>query len=446
MTTSIRPSRCCRRAAPVTSLAGPISFTALLLASLLSRSLPASADDRIQARLLDPDPVPQHAGHRVHYVQLGTYPTLREASYLRSVVQNLGPTRVEQKDGAYRVLLGRFGDPGQAEAFVKEHRLRKLFPGLWVDVLSSDISGGPGNGAVEIPLTEQEKDLRFLQIDLHCGKDAEGIERKTGRYTAQFVPEPGQTGPAPSMEIHWSCATASAAPAQPQPVPVDDKAAEWAAKDRERNPSFVGIAPMAAMGSFSATGGTLGALSLTHFSYGFQLSAFKSFGGIGPIAEYRLINARYGGGTGVATPFFSLQHDARVGVRLPFAHRFEIEPMGGFASQAFLLGTSLSDASFKSIWTPLVAGRVRLRLFELSNRASIDLTGGYAYFLPGTNADVAATSGSVIMGQLRARHFTTDSWGADWFFEFNSISRGATGLTQGENLFKVGVSFLITAD
>src|SRR5690606_36049492 len=117
---------------------------------------------------LEPTTASATQGHRVYTVQVGAYPTLKQAAYLRAVVENLGPVRVEKAGETYRVLLGRFGDEAEAEKFVTKYRLKQLFPNLWVDVISSDISGGPGNGANEIPLAEQEKDTRTVNVDLYC--------------------------------------------------------------------------------------------------------------------------------------------------------------------------------------------------------------------------------------------------------------------------------------
>lgn len=421
--------------------ASPLLACLLALAvAAAAASPPARADDRVEPRLLEPgtgpDPsAPARKQHRVYFVQLGAYSTLREAAFLRRAVQNLGPVRVERVGNTYRVLLGRFGDAEAAEKFVADHRLRSLFPALWIDVLTTDISGGPGNGAAEIPLAEQEKETQTVNVDLYCGASAEGEgdgkPRRRGRYVAQFTQENGQPPANPAMEIRWSCATGNR------------EADDWREKDKERNPSFVGVAPVTAMGSFSNTGGTLGDLGLTHFSYGLQLSAFKTLGGIGPLLEYRLINARYSGGSGNPTPIFNLQHSILVGARLPFAHRFEIEPMAGFVNQPFMTGSSIADATFKNVWTPQLGGRVRARVFELSNRASIDLTVGYGHYLSASGADAASEGGSLITGQLRARHFSSDTWGADWFFEFNSIARNGDGFSQSESLFRFGVTFLL---
>jgi hypothetical protein len=248
---------------------------------------------------------------------------------------------------------------------------------------------------------------------------------------AQFTPEPGQPNATPSLEIKWSCLNSGQ---------VLDS---WAEKNRERNPSYVGVAPLLALGSLSHSGGTIGELGLSRFSYGLQLSAFKSLGGIGPVAEYRLINARYSGGTGNPTPIFDLQHSALAGVRLPFFHRFEIEPLAGFVTQSFLQGSSVGDAAFKSIWTPFVSGRLRLRVIEFTDRASADLAAGFGYFLPATNSDVTSASGSVITGQFRLRHFSNQGWGSDWFIEYDQYSRAAGSATQSENLLRFGVSFLV---
>lgn len=414
-------------------------FSRKTIWALLCLAQTAQADDRLQGRLLEPDaPAPSPPsktseaakGFRIYYIQVGAFPTLRQASYLRSVIQNLGPSRVEKTGQTYRVLLGQFGDAEKAEAFIQETRLRTLFPALWVDILTSDIADGPGNGVTEVPLTEQEKDTRTINVGLYCGSEGPKAERR-GSYLAQFTPDPGQADATPSMEIKWSCINSAQV--------LDD----WAQKNRERNPSYLGVAPLIAMGSLSQSGGALGELGLSHFSYGLQLSAFKSLGGIGPVLEYRLINARYSGGSGTPTPIFDLQQSAMAGVRLPFAHRFEAEPLAGFVTQSFLQGTTLGDASFKSIWTPHISGRLRLRVIEFTDRASLDLSGGFGYFVPATNSEIDGASGSVVTGQFRLRHFSNEGWGSDWFVEYNSYVRSSNGATQGESMLRIGVSFLL---
>jgi hypothetical protein len=274
---------------------------------------------------------------------------------------------------------------------------------------------------------------RTLSLHLYCGAETDTDKKplKRGTITTSFEPVEGAPPASPSLEIHWSCLT--------DPKPVEN----WAERERERNPSFVGVAPTVAMGSFSTTGGTLGDDSLTYFGYGAQFSAFRTISGYGPVAEYRLTNARYSGGSASRGPVMDLQHSALVGVRLPFFHRLEVEPLFGFASQPFLTGSTMGEAQFAHVWTPQIGGRIRVRAIEMSERASIDLGLGYGHFLSAQNADVSSTGGSAITGQMRVRQFSSDTWGSDWFVEYSTVSRGTESLTQGESVIRVGVSFLI---
>lgn len=341
--------------------------TLLAIWTLAGQSLTVLADDRLQGRLLEPDPVPPRA-----QLEAGAAP-------LKPKVQNS----------------------------VAEIPL--------------------------IPLPTQEVDPREFNINLYCGGQGPKAERR-GTYKGQYTPEPGQPNATPSLEVKWSCINSAQV--------LDD----WVQKNRERNPTYLGVAPLVAMGSLIHSGGSIGELGLSNFSYGLQLSAFKSLGGIGPVAEYRLINARYSGGAGNPSPIFNLQHSALAGVRLPFFHRFEIEPLAGFVTQSFLQGASINNAAFSGIWTPFGSGRLRLRAIEFTDRASVDLSAGFGYFLPASNNEVTSASGSVLTGQFRLRHFTHQGWGSDWFIEFDRNSRSGSGAIQSESLLRFGVSVLVELD
>jgi hypothetical protein len=371
---------------------------------------------------------------RVFSLQLGSYTSVRLAGFLRKTVSTLAPARIDQIElpngggMVYRVLLGTFDNVREAEEFATENRLYKLFPKLWIDPVQVDASKAPKPGSEfeRVPDDVPDQDPYTLKVDLHC---AEG--GKYGEYLARFSPNDEHAKGRIDVDLHWNCG------------PGDGT--DWSMKDLERNPSYLGFTAFAGSGSLSAESATAGSLSRSIFAYGIQLSAFRSFRGVGPTLEYRLTNSRFSGDGVLPSPLFDIDHRFFAGARLPFAHRFELEPQLGLAQTRFFSGATPDEAAFHKVFVPQVGARVRARVLEITGRASIDLAAGYRLILPTTDSVVSSSTGSNLHFQVRARHFAPSHWGGDWYMELERTSvgtRDAQALTQGETRFSVGATFL----
>lgn len=361
-------------------------------------------------------------------VQVGAYTSIRKAAVIRAVLENLGPARVEKLTGdngepLYRVLVGAFPDIGTAERFAKESRLKALFPKLWLNPVSLD-TPPPRGPARTIPVEELEQDPYRVDMNLHC-EDG----KRHGLYQAILHPEDKSIDNTVALAVHWNC--------------IPNSPENWLARDQERNPSHWSLAPLMGFGSLSNTGAAAGSVEASDFAYGIQAALFRSFGGMGPTLEYRLLNHRYSAQGSLAGPTFVVEHRLLVGARLPFLRRFEAEPLLGFSNRNFLLGSVASNRVFEGLLIPEMAVRGRVRLIELHDRGYIDFTGGFHYLFSTGSGALDAKPGSRLSFAIRARHFFPDTWGTDWFAEYGSLSQGVGVVAQAESLLAVGVSFML---
>lgn len=374
-------------------------------------------------------------GRRDYGVQIGAYTSIRKAAIVKSIVENLAPARVDRilgdgggdsRETLYRVVVGRFKTMHEAERFARESRLKRLFPKLWMNPVSLEAEP-PIKPGHKVSDEELGVDPYHVEMALHCQDN-----KRHGTYRALLQPEPETKGSEVQLEVNWNC--------------IPDPKENWRAAEAERNPTYFQLAPVASLGSLSTTNTVTGDLLKSTFSYGILVSAFKSLGGVGPTMEYRLLNRRYEGLAGGLNAIqFAFEHRAQVGMRLPFGHRFEIEPHFGFYTQLFHDGTSPATAAISQAWVPHAGGKARLHLIHIRDRAGVSLTAGYSFLFPTNWSGFNVNTGMEIMAQLRARNFFPSWWGTDWFMEYRYLNQGAGNTTsQIESQFVMGVSLLIS--
>jgi hypothetical protein len=321
------------------------------------------------------------------------------------------------------VLLGEFKDINKAEAFVREHRLKKLFPNLWLNPISLDVPP-PLGPPQAIPDSELEKDSYHLAVTLNCEAD-----KRYGREDFYFRPDEPGAGQEINVALNWSC--------NPKKGPSN-----WREKDIERNPTQISFAPVVALGSLSTEDSTTSNPSASEFAYGATLGAFKNFDGPGPWLEVRLLNRRFSGQPAFPSPVFALEHRILVGGRLPFSHRLSVGLSFGYGTRNFLLGSSSTNLVFENVFAPQFGLRARYVLFELSERAFIDLSGAYSTIMAVKKESVESQTGSTLSFTIRARHFFPSDWGVDWFTEYSSTSQATSRSKQSESKLIVGITAL----
>jgi hypothetical protein len=357
-------------------------------------------------------------------VQIGAYTNLRKAAIIRDVVANLGPARVDKLTGdygaiLYRVLVGSFNSIEAAEQFAHDSRLKKLFPELWMNPVSLP---SPNGKSEEVSKEDLKKDPHYLDMTLNCEAG-----KKWGQHRMVLLPEDKTVDNEMALTVHWNC--------------IPNTPENWLARDTERNPSHWSIAPLAGFGGLSTTDPT-GERNAFNFSYGLQLAAFKSFGGMGPVAEYRVLNHRYTGATGMTKPMFVFENRLLVGARLPYKHWFEIEPLFGFMNHQFMQTPTPTTIRIESALVPQAALKFRYRLVEMTERAFIDFAGAYHHLFATETDTLDVRVGSLITFALRARHFFPQGWGADWFAEYSLTSQKANTVEQTESRFLIGLTLM----
>lgn len=362
---------------------------------------------------------------KTYSIQLGTYTNLKKAVAVKEIIQNVILAQVQRiktdkNTSLYRVLAGTFATIQKADDFARSHRLKDLFKDVWMDPIAVETPMAEG----EILTAEQlEQDPFYLHLDLHCEKG-----KKYGTYKAELQPSEADPNRNIDVKVEWNC------------IPLSTE--RWAARDEERNPSHLFLSPMFGLGSNTNTGSSIGSVNASDFSYGFDFGGFKSFGGMGPTFEYRLLNHRYAAQAPAPAALFVLSHRFLVGARLPISHRFEFQPLFGFFTENFAQGTTLGSLTYASQLLAQAGVRMTWHLFNLDDRSSLNAVGGVHYLFPATTSTLTVQSGLEWTIKLQSEHFNPDGWGADWFMEYTNHSQNASTFQQADTMFMFGVSIL----
>lgn len=376
---------------------------------------------------VDSKPAQPLSGKKKFTVQVGAYNSLRKAALLRSLLKEIGPVQVERihsekYESIYRVLVGEFDTEEQARRYLEAHHFKDLFKNVWINAISLGGSD-PDHPNEIIPEDTLEQDPYVVNVNLQCTNG-----RKYGTFKTELKPDEKDIQKDVDLKVQWNC--------------ISDIRERWLAKDELRSPSHVGLSALVGMGSLDLNDTTLGALSRSDFAYGLDFKAFRSFGGIGPTFEYRLINHRYTGSAAAISPQFFMTHRFLVGARLPISHRFEFQPTFGYFTHGFLQGATANSAVVVDPFLSQVGIRFIYHFLELEDRTWFDLIGGYNYILPSSSALFTVNSGYDWSAKIQTSHFNRDNWGLNWFFEYSSRSITTPGFTQGDSLFLLGVSAL----
>jgi hypothetical protein len=359
-------------------------------------------------------------------VQVGAYSKLRKAAAVRAILEAIGTAKVEKIHGEkdevlYRVLIGTFATAQKAQDFINSHHIRDVFKGVWVNII--DLESPPQESGEElVPDSEVDNDPYSLQVNLYCEQN-----KRYGQYKWDLKPDPKNPNHDVDIKINWNCI----------PDPYD----KWAAKDEYRNPSHIWIAPLFGIGSISANDSSAGSASRFDLAYGADIGAFKSFGGIGPTVEYRILNHSLSLNAGGSPSQSVLTHRALLGFRLPISHRFEFQPLFGFYTEYLYSGAT---GTFTDPLLLQAGARVTWHILELENRAWFNLIFGYHYLLPSTTNTFTVSSGSEWNVRLQSRAFFQDSGGIDWFLEYSSRAQSTPTLQQTDSLMLLGISALIS--
>jgi hypothetical protein len=356
-------------------------------------------------------------------IQVGAFNSLRKSAVIRSLLKNLGEVKVErihtdENQSLYRVLLGNFKSTDEANEFAKSHQLSKLFEGVWIN--SVEITKSESE---IIPPETLDQDPYVVHIQLYCEE-----KKKYGDYFAELQPDEKDSQRNVELKLSWNC--------------IPNLSERWLAKDEERSPSHFFVTPLFGLGNVNASDSSWGSLNRFDLSYGVELGAFKSLGGMGPTFEYRILNHRLSGDSQVAAPEFKLTHRALLGARLPLSHRLEFQPLFGLFTSNFIEGTSISQLQMDQTLLSQLGFRATWHLLELTDRTWFNVTAGFSHLFGSTQDSLTIQSGTEVSLKFQARHFFRNDWGIDWFFEYFNHSQGTSSLQQSNSLVLVGVSAL----
>ncbi len=359
-------------------------------------------------------------------------------------MNNLSPSRVEGIDDpkggkVYRVLVGQFRSLRQADGFISENRLKKLFSERWVNAVRVDHSDVRPDQNVRKPGDPEPKESEVsdpyqLTAQLNC----EGTRQ--GEYKAQFKPDPEVKGSEVIVKVQWECTIKN--PLAPSENKKTDEPKPVEKGPQEGLPSYFALSGIGGYASVSANHPTLGNVSPAGIVYGGEFSAYSNlWHGIGPVLDYRFVARR----TQLAGAYqTSFDQRLNAGVNLPLGRFFDFQPVLGFFSQNFIADDGAGTQVFNTLYIPQFGLNVRLNILRPREGVSIDLMGKANYLIPLVLGAGEVTSGFQFGGALRTRMIYPKSFGGDWFLEYTYRMQSHTSVWQTESNFIGGLTILLS--
>ena len=368
-------------------------------------------------------------GEKVIMIQIGAFQSARKAAWAAALLEGIGPSRVERipgesKSTIYRVLVGDFRTLEEARTFVNETKLKALFPSLWINAVQLENQEIPSEPPTRAELA---RDPYFIQLNLHCDEG-----RKAGETTTLLQPE--SDAAKVEYKVSWSC--------------IPDTYSATARADMENHPNHWSLAPQFGIGSLSTTNPATGNLNRSTLAYGASASYHRNWGGIGAFIELRALASAYSGDVpATGTRDMLIDSELQLGGRIVLTPRLELEPWFGGMTTHYLLGTAPADVHFEEYFQYAAGLRATWALVHLSERGSIDLTGGIGTVLPLNTGTLNIPTALAWNAGLSVHRFFNPKWSSLWSLRYESISQsvtqGATSMTQAESRFVLGftVSF-----
>ncbi len=353
-------------------------------------------------------------------VQVGTYQSIRRAQILRSTLENIGPSRIDEIQGdhgepMYRVLVGKFKSSQEAREFSDRHFFPKLFPRVWVHPVA-DMSGVTSSSSdLNTKLLD---DPYLVQVNLHC-QDG----RRRGTQMTTIRPEPELRGSEVDIAVNWNCYL--------------DAPESFHKRDEELRPSHVFLTPELQTGTLKGAQDS----QRSEFSYGGEIGAFRNFGAFGAGLGYRLLNRRFTGTPDLLD--FALDNTLRTWVSIHFRENFSITPEFEFRKRPMLItGLTSGALEYYSTILPAVSLRADIELLNIGERTRIYLTPRYQLIGTSTSDGITISTGTSWYVELRTHSAFQERVAGEWFARYGAISQPTSAGNQSETQFTFGFSIL----
>ncbi len=366
---------------------------------------------------------PNSAGNSI-MIQIGAFQSARKAAWAAALLEGIGPARVERIQGEskstiYRVLVGNFQTMEEAKRFVAETRLKAIFPSLWINAVQLENQEIPSEPPTPAELA---RDPYFIQLNLHCDEG-----RKAGETTTLLQPE--SDAAKVEYKISWSC--------------IPDTYSAAARADMENHPSRWSLIPQFAIGSLSTSQGAAGNLNRSVLAYGAAASYHRNWGGLGAFIELRALASAYTGDVPTTgTRDMLIDSALELGGRIVLTPRLVLEPWFGGRTTHYLLGTTPSDVHFEEFFQFASGLRGHWALFQLSDRGSVDLTGGIGTLLPLNTGTLNIPTSLLWSAGISVHRFFNPKWSSLWSLRYESIAQSITqssaSMTQAESRLFLG--------